>query len=288
VEKPQDLEDHVGPEDPSDQWLYDLNRELRAAGVPPKDRPKMAWDRWAEETGWRVMISDPRVKRIFSWFAEHSKPGSQYLFDPTFRGVFFFDVCFWPVVIPMVFGEVTLNLYDSVKKMNRWMLGELNSDTDSSALYIAHWNDCYSYHKRRSGVIPNGDEWQFARDLFLSADQELTATVALLLLEPPNARALGSSRMAIEMFMKAYLALRGGLNEARAKDFGHDLTKLCKSATESGVSLSDLEGELAGIPDVRQRYRGDVGDRGQMWVNYRLAQQVATRIAEELTNPRSV
>ncbi len=125
----------------------------------------------------------------------------------------------------------------------------------------------------------------FAKELFTSADQRLTATVSLLLLDPPNASSMESSRMATEMFLKAYLAITLGLTQSEARQIGHNLEEAlnrCLSANPNS-DLQAIRSSLIVFPDVRDRYKGIDRPLGILWKAYETAQSVGTSVCRSLT-----
>jgi len=74
-------------------WLRDRNAEFRRNGIPPKQRPWIAWQEWATFTGESLSLNGEVVKEIFNWFEANSKAGAQYV-RPQYVGVYYYDVNF--------------------------------------------------------------------------------------------------------------------------------------------------------------------------------------------------
>jgi hypothetical protein len=127
---------------------------------------------------------------------------------------------------------------------------------------------------------------EFARQLLASGDQRLKATITLLLQDHPNASSIQSSRMASEMFLKAFLAVKSGLTEEEAKRrIGHNLDEAltrCVSA-EPESELSTIKPSLNVFPDVGDRYKGTDQPLGILWRAYEIAQFTGTAICRSLT-----
>src|ERR1041385_6157082 len=89
----------------TDEWLEQINEELRKKDVPHKRRPGEAWGEWSKYVGVPTSLGDEDVKKIFDWFEKNTKAGSQYI-GPMYVGSLYYDSCFWPIVIPVVAGGV--------------------------------------------------------------------------------------------------------------------------------------------------------------------------------------
>lgn len=99
--------------EPDDRWLESINDAFRAREVPHAQRPWEAWREWSMQLGISVSMSDPSVKRIFEWFRENTKAGSQDI-GSIYVGTRYYDACFWPVTVPVVLGRVKLIAQNSL------------------------------------------------------------------------------------------------------------------------------------------------------------------------------
>src|SRR5437764_8147217 len=99
--------------EPSEEWLEQINEDLRRNDVPHPQRAWEAWMKWCEHAGVSSSLNDPDVKKIFDWFEKNTKVGSQN-FGPMYVGSYYYDSCFWPVSIPVVAREIT---YDPLKSL---------------------------------------------------------------------------------------------------------------------------------------------------------------------------
>ena len=264
-------------------WLRERNAEFRSDDVPPKQRPWIAWLEWANHMGESISLNDAVVKEIFGWFERNSKAGLQYI-NPLYLGAYYYDSVFWPVVIPVVFGRVQLDARESLRTMPDGVAASLFTNRNELSDFMSLWGNCLDYGfgiDHLHSAPPN----TFAKELFASADKRLTATVSLLLLDPPNASSMEASRMATEMFLKAYLAATSGLTENGAKQIGHNLEDAlnrCLSANPQS-ELKVIRSSLIVFPDVGDRYKGIERPLGILWKAYETAQSVGTTICRSLT-----
>ncbi|PWT76536.1 MAG: hypothetical protein C5B59_06260 [Bacteroidetes bacterium] len=264
-------------------WLQNLNAEFRRNDVPPKQRPWIAWQEWATHSGESLSLNDDVVKEIFNWFEKHSKAGLQYI-QPLYVGAYYYDSTFWPVVIPVVFGRVQLDARESLKTMPDAVASGVFRDRNELMDFMSFWANCLDYGFGIEGTQSAALN-EFAKRLLSSADQRLTATVSLLLQNQPNSSCLESSRMATEMFLKAYLAVHSGLTENDAKRIGHDLNEAlsrCVTATPSS-ELRTLVNDLNVFPDVGHRYQGSEEPQGILWKAYETAQYVGATVCRSFT-----
>lgn len=114
---------------------------------------------------------------------------------------------------------------------------------------------------------------KFAKEFLGSGNQQLKATVSLVLESSPNSKSMESARMSTEMFLKAFTAPKIGLSEKDAKDnIGHDLTKAL-AACQSVDANSELKAILTNLkvfPDIADRYKGFHKTPKEHWRAYRL------------------
>jgi hypothetical protein len=208
--------------EPIEEWLERINQQFSKNNIDHRQRPWLAWQEWARHTGLSFSHTDDDVRKIFAWFEKNTKAGSQYV-GSLYTGTFLYDACFWPVFLPVVFGTVMLNAGDSLKTMPETIKRRLCQDPGQSMQYACHWADCADYAFGINGVIKRSNANAFAQELYKSGDQQLDATVTLLLAERPNPRAGESARMATEMLLKAFLASRSGLTKKDAMKIRHDI-----------------------------------------------------------------
>lgn len=266
-------------------WLRELSAEFRRTDVPPKQRPWIAWQEWAKHSGDSVSLNDEIVKEIFIWFEKNSKAGLQYI-QPMYVGAYYYDSTFWPVVIPVVAGRVQLDARESLRTMPDAVATSLFKTRSELMDFMSVWGNCLDYGFGMDHLLsasPNG----FAKQLLTSGDQRLTATVTLLLQDRPNASSIESCRMATEMFLKAYLAVRMGLTEEDAKrKIGHRLDEaltMCESIDPQSELLT-IKANLNVFPDIGDRYKGTEPPLGILWRAYEIAQFTGTTICRALTS----
>ncbi|MEO6723989.1 MAG: hypothetical protein ABIU20_10650, partial [Blastocatellia bacterium] len=118
-------------------------------------------------------------------------------------------------------------------------------------------------------------------------DQQINAAMTLLLETRPNSKAIESARMATEMFLKAFLALRNGLTEQSARqDIRHNLEEAVRRclAVVNHADLNKIQNEISCFPtDIGDRYRGTESSPRQLWEASRVAQSTGATIVRLLT-----
>lgn len=257
---------------PSDAWLEVVNESLRADNVPPSRRPFDAWRKLSMDSGVALASSDPAVRRIFEWFQQHTRPGSQSL-GILFKGVFYFDACFWPMVIPSLFGSVRLQPENALVGMPEPILRDLMRSTAARDEFVGTWADAIDYALSLEDLVP-GETDPDAAGFLQGADRELRGAAVILLERTPGAKAGHSSRFAIEMIAKWFLCKSSNMSARELETkFSHKIVKLlteCGKYLPAGVLDSQLK-VAAGLPDVSARYSAARPAPRELWTAYRAA-----------------
>jgi hypothetical protein len=265
--------------EPDDGWLENINEEFRAREIPHAQRPWEAWREWSMQLGISTSMGDPSVKRIFEWFKENTKDGSQNI-GSMYVGTFYYDACFWPVTVPLVFGTVKLVAQNSLATMPSPIRNSLFRNVAARDLFIKTWSECLDYGLGIGEVLAENDT-SFFQQLLRSADGQLNATATLLHEPRPNPKALESARMATEMFLKAYLARNVALTDDDARrTLGHNLERVVhRIIHHDNVSeLAVILGDLHIFPDVGDRYQGTARSSAELWQGYQIAQFVGATL----------
>jgi hypothetical protein len=272
--------------EPTDDWLEQINEELRRKDVPHKQRPWEAWREWSKFIGLPTSLGDEDVKKIFDWFDKNTKAGSQYI-GPMYVGSFYYDSCFWPIVIPVVAGRVKLDAANSLRTMPDTIKARLKRERHPYFTYAAVWADCADYAFGIEEAIKDNSVGAFGRELLRSGNQQLNATVTLLHEDIPNPKSIESARMATEMFLKAFLAGKAALTEKEAKDkIGHNLEKALDRClvVDNKSELQSVRSDLHSFPEVGDRYKGGDKTPRELWLGYGTAQFVGTTVVRAFTN----
>ncbi len=272
----------------TERWLEDTNEELRKSDISPRKRPWIAWEKWARYAG---TPDDGVVKTIFGWFEKNTKAGSQQM-GPLYTGAYYYESCFWPVFIPIGYGTVKLDqrdARDALKTMPESIVAQLFGDQEKVVEYaLGVWVDCFDYAVGLDGLKKTGGFGRFAQELLNSGDQQLRATVALLLQDRPSPKAMECARMSTEMFLKAFLAAKDGLTEKDAmnnKKFGHHIEKALNRCliVDTKSELRDIQPYINVFPDIADRYKGSDKAPQELWRAYANAQSAGTTVARVLS-----
>jgi hypothetical protein len=243
-------------DDIPEDWLEAFNARTGAEEVPHIRRPFLALLEWTRVNHCEIMGGSPVDQKVFDWFYARSPEGSHIL-PPMHEGVFFFDSAFWLVRVPRIYGRnLALNIYEFIE-MPDILKGSLFHST-SAEQYKAIWADCFDYSY---GLDDNNfDPHPAMKKPFLaSADQQLSAAASLLLKHPPEHKSMESSRLAVEMFLKAYLCIHHGFTEEQARKFSHRLDEALRAISDRtpASELQRLTGNLRWFPNVGERYAGN-------------------------------
>lgn len=271
---------------PTEEWLTAINEKFRREDVPPKARPFLALEAFSKEFNCSIAIPSETANIIFEWFYKNTKYGSHNV-GPLYRGVYYFDSCFWPVYILNQFGKCQINAFDSLEFMPVKLREQIKADKKQSWDFVLLWVNCLDYAWGYEDIIDGSKFQGLALNFIKSADKELRATVSLLLQDKPETKAIESSRMAVEMFLKATLIVANNWDENEIKNkIGHNLIKAAQEAFNSTQSqeIKVIEKFLSFYPEIHERYAGNDWKARDLWKGYCIAQAVAatfTRLHSE-------
>ena len=273
----------------SEDWLRKLNKEFRKAGVEQRRRPWDAIRRYSTEFNVSVDLSSDLAKRIFEWFEANSKPGAHQV-GSLYEAVYFYDSEFWSVSIPIVYGTVELNALKSLYQMPEHIKTELISDNKQAWDYVVFWADCADYGLGLDDLKKTGGLDSYGMQLLVSGDQELRATTSILKQPRPYSRAILTCRMAVEIFLKSFIALKDGLTEKQAKAIGHDLNKgLDKFIEVSGYDHWEaVRGKLSKFPSINERYKEQEVPLNLLWDGFAMAQSLGAVVIREHTGKNTL
>jgi hypothetical protein len=268
----------------TEEWLEAQNEKYAEDDIPPIRRPFLALREWAMINKIAVPFSSAPAKHIFKWFEANNKPGS-HLLSHLFTGAFYFDSCFWQVVIPMGFGSFKINAFKALDNMSDKIKLRLASSREHLNPFLSLWADCADYAYGLDRLRRENRLNQFCLDMLMSGDKELKATIALLLEDKPNPKAIETARLATEMFLKAFLANKTGLTDKEARNIGHNLEVALDKCLEAEdhQDLKLIRIELNSFPKIEERYKATRKTTREMWRAYDLAQFTGATIVRSFT-----
>ena len=267
------------------EWLERINQELRDAGVEQRKRPWEALRRYSLEFKVPLSISSSTAREIIEWFKARSKPGVHQV-GSLFQTVYYFDTEFWTVSIPIFFGTVRIIALDCLREMPQAVKKDLMSNAESAWHYALYWADCLDYATGINEVGKSSKLDAFGLQLLRAGDQELRSAITQLRDRRPDPRAILTCRMATELFLKAYIALKVGLSQKQAKELGHDLEKAFDRFVQvSGYTFwAPLKSSLAVYPLIHARYDKQDLSLGSVWKGFELAHSIGTVTVREHTD----
>lgn len=268
----------------TDDWIVRTNEDLNREGVALKQRPWLAWIRWSQFTDSSHSMDSPDARRIFEWYEQNSKPGTFHI-GPVYLGSLYFDDTYWPISIPVVFGRVKVSALDSLESMPLQVQERLRRDRPKWGEFCGVWADCLDYGIGIGGLQKGKSTSTFGQSLLTAGHHQLTGAVTLLHEKNPNSKAADSARFATEIFLKAYLASKGTLDDTGARNLGHNLVKALDacSALNTATELQALRKGLALFPDVSDRYAATNKPGSLIWQCYQMAQFTGATVVRELT-----
>lgn len=269
----------------SEEWLNKLNREFRENGIEPQLRPLEALRRYGEEHNITTSIFSPVSKEIYSWFEAQSKPHAHEV-GGLFETVYFFDSTFWPVEIPIIYGQVMLNYADCIKDIPTGVKADLCSLPKTAWDYLLYWADCVDYSYGKDDLCKYSGLDEYGMQFLLAADQELRSSISQLKERRPSSRSILSSRLATEMFLKSFIALKVGLTEQEAKALGHNLEKSFDRLIEitGYYQLHPMKTMLSVYPPIHERYNEQTVPLDLLWKGHTIAQSFGALVTREHTD----
>lgn len=238
-----------------ESWLAAFNARMSEEGVPHIRRPNLALWEWARTCSFGISVGSPAEQRVLDWFKERSPEGT-FLVPPVYESVFYVDSAFWPMRVPRVYGTAPFDVFDCLD-IPVAVRQRAFSREDVARRYKAMFADAFDYSYGlddiREHYPPDG-----GGALLASAGQQLSAASSLLLERAPNPKAMESSRMAVEMFVKSFLCIHHGFDEKNARRLNHDLSDALRAVLERAPhsEFQRLGRRLAIFPPIGERYSG--------------------------------
>jgi HEPN domain-containing protein len=268
-----------------DEWLTEANSRYRAKSLPSKKRPFQALLDYTREKHVAISFSSPAAERVFQWFKERTAPGADRI-GALFTGSYFYDAHFWPVTIPIGFGNIKLDAFRSLETMPNPVKIELSRDPDELRTYVAYWIDCADYGFGYDDIRKFGVLSPRAMALLKNADHELRGAVDLVSDLRPNTRAAFSARMATELFLKALLVEKSGYDDKVLRNLSHNLDTLLGHAEAicPANEIRLLKGLTSVFPRIDERYFGEDLERSEVGNALSTCQLAATTVIRQFTD----
>jgi hypothetical protein len=205
-----------------------------------------------------IVIGSPLADQVFEWFKTNTKPGAHAI-GAMFTGVFYYDASFWPVTIPVGYGEFHLNPLNALESMPAPLRQTLWQETTPRGVYLHYWADCFDYGYGVDILLRSERLDERARRFLKNADGELRTAVAPLLTLRPTLKAILGFRMACEIFMKVFLIQEKNLSDQDLRTLGHHIDRLARACSDvRPLKEFDLiEQGANAFPGVAERYDGE-------------------------------
>ncbi len=232
-----------------------------------------------------LAMDDPLAKRIFDWFYEHSPPGAHQI-GSVYTGVHFYDTAFWPVNVPLIFGQVSVKALNCLETMPAKIKMVLAGDQCHIGTYMVHWVNCMDYGY---GMMDLGGASQLqarASKFFGAAHSELVGANAQLLAHHPNVKAILGMRMATEIFLKAVLVQERNFTDSQLMKISHkleDAANACADVTKEKV-FEEIGKRASLYPPVSARYDNTEWSSTSLWQAVSLSQLTAATVTRLYTD----
>nr|WP_287413315.1 hypothetical protein [Pseudodesulfovibrio sp.] len=270
----------------TEEWLKNINNEFCKKDIAYKQRPFMALSKFSiENNNMIIKLNSDVAQKVFNWFKENAKKNI-YNIGSLYSSTYFYDGEFWEVEIPNFYGKVQLNPLESLKDMPILIKNRLLADFVKVDEYKKHWKNCLDFALNYNAVKVSENINEYGLQLFKAAYEEITSASILLNEKRTNPRALFNSRLAVEIFLKSYLAIDKNFIEKNAIEIGHDLKKGLKKVIKKSnfQSFKDLENQLNIFPNfIKERYKPQIDDKRILWKAFSLTQHIGALVAYEFS-----
>ena len=269
----------------SDEWLTNANQRYRAESLPPKRRPFEALCDYTKGKNAAIRLGSVAADRVFCWFTERSAPEAHHI-GTLFTGSYFYDAHFWPVSIPIGYGNVKLDAFQSLETMPEPVKIELSRNPEELRTYVLYWIDCVDYAYGYDDIRKFGKLSPRALALLKNADHELRGAVELVSDLRPNPRAAFNTRMATELFLKALLLEKAGYSDKALKDVSHNLDRLFEHAEKicAAEEIRIVRRLVSLFPPINARYFGEDLEPAAVGNTLSTCQMAAATVIRQFTD----
>lgn len=267
------------------KWLEAANRRYGEEGTPHKARPFQAMLAYSREHRCSLSMNDPKVKAIFAWFYEHSPPDSHHI-GSVFTGAFYFDAAFWPLHVPLIFGQVTVNPLDCLATMPALLKRQIESNRRDVWSLTIHWTNCMDYGYGQMELTDERRLSKRAQRFLGTAHGELVGAVVQLLVPRPNAKAILGLRMATEIFLKTVLVQECNLDDIALRKVSHkleDAASMCADVT-GNATFGEIGNRVCLFPPIASRYEEPEWPLNQVWECLALTQSSAAAVTRQYSS----
>ncbi len=260
-------------------WLESTNARYSAEQMPYQHRPLRALLDYSRDFGCKFAHDAPIAQSILNWFYERSAPGSHAI-GSIFTGAFYFDAYFWPLNIPIGYGSFKINPFDCLESMPNVIKENVAKSPEDSDGLLKYWVDCCDYAYGLDEIQKLNLLTPGTLSFIENGNLELSGAIDQLVTTKPNPKAILSLRFACEIFMKALLIEKKGLDNTQLKKLSHSIKDIAKECyTVSGVSEFKIVADSAIIfPDVSDRYDGSSRNLCDVWSAVVITQVAATTV----------
>lgn len=262
-----------------------INDEFSKNEIPHFQRPMLAMSEISKRLKMSFLFDSKEATYIQDWYSVRSKPESMKT-GPIYQAAFYFDSEFWPVKIPIIYGSVSVNAFDAISEMPNAIKQNIQQNNQNIWQYSLFWADCFDFSYGFFDIQNNKDINQKGLQFLKAAFEELKSATALLLEPRINKRAILNLRMALEMLLKSYLAIKKGLSEKEARALGHDLKKALIEFSElSKINLADEQINLLNLfPKIAKRYEEQEITPKNISICYNFSLFIGATICRELSD----
>ncbi len=244
-----------------DQWLENIYLNFIKQCIPHTQREWLVRSKIDEFLKVWSIKPIPEKEYALQWIRDRCKKNSNHL--PVSIFAYYYDTEFWEIKIPNIYGEYIPNPLQSLTNMPPKLIQYLCNNSYSVEQYTLYWANCFDL-TYGSKEIPKQilNDNLFAANLLFSGIQNLNAATITLLYTSNNTQTIMTIRMALEMFIKSYIAFNDSSAETyeqkdkQARKISHDLKeglKIIQSISPSLIHTQHFQ-ILKLFPNINDRY----------------------------------
>lgn len=272
---------------PTEEWLEKTNFKFRKECVPHRLRAVEALKLYSQDK--TVYLGSKAEKRITEYFSENIKEGLNEI-GLLFTGVFRYDVCFWSICIPFIYGKIQVKMDSFLdEKMPESIKASFIYDKQAIKEYENICQDCIYYaiqFNYLEKVLKPEDGFIYLKNAngnFISAISNLLSKDSF----SSAVQTLGLLAMTVELNLKFFLILKNYKEKDfkdRKKDLGHKLNNLLKEAKLNGLEcLNSVENHLSIYGNyINERYTREHCSEDELWICYKIALHLACSVLKSI------
>jgi hypothetical protein len=268
--------------------VLEIDDELIKKGVEPYQRPHKACSLVAKKLGVAIVFGQGEDKLVRDIHDIYSKlyRSVDLVQPPLHIGVFMFKDIFFPIKIPLLYGQVKIDLSCFLKEIpeniRRWVF----SDKYSGLSYFDQLIDIFDFTYSLDDIEKDEKISPEAFEYWILAKNQMEAAAATVVGSFNKYVAVQNSQLAVELVLKGVLITKEYKNKT-LKKYGHNTNKILEETLKhlTAVDTVRLERVIKNFPKFSQsRYEINSLTRIEVGRMIMGAQFIAGEILRQYSN----